>query len=293
PAEVLADATARGADTGQAASLLQRLWHAGALIDAAAEDRRAQRLAASVALVLGTGPLAAGIAAGLADAGLGAVHVAAAAAGPRTRDHVRTGGGVAADRRRLGTVAHSADSANDHPDAPAVDPVTAAVRRTAPVVRTGPLPQRILPDVAVLADALVPDPAHVVALTADGIPHLTVQLRDGAGVVGPLVLPGRTACLHCLEMHRRDHDPGWRSAAAALAGSTGQAHPACAAATVAVGTAQALAALDAGSAVPPPALGATLVVDPASATITRRPWEPHPGCCGWLSTGVALRPGTP
>ena len=36
-------------------------------------------------------------------------------------------------------------------------------------------------------------------------------------VVGPLVVPGRSACLRCLELHRTDRDPGWPGVAAQLA----------------------------------------------------------------------------
>jgi hypothetical protein len=31
---------------------------------------------------------------------------------------------------------------------------------------------------------------------------------EGTGVVGPLVLPGGTACAGCLELGRADRDPG-------------------------------------------------------------------------------------
>jgi hypothetical protein len=35
---------------------------------------------------------------------------------------------------------------------------------------------------------------HLVAVTAR-VAHLPVRLRDGAGLVGPLVIPGVTSCL--------------------------------------------------------------------------------------------------
>jgi bacteriocin biosynthesis cyclodehydratase domain-containing protein len=40
-----------------------------------------------------------------------------------------------------------------------------------------------------------------------GLPHLIVRLVDGVAVVGPLVVPGATACLRCLDEHRADEDP--------------------------------------------------------------------------------------
>ena len=51
-------------------------------------------------------------------------------------------------------------------------------------------PRHLVPDLVVLADASAPDPAHVAPLMAAGTAHLPVRLRDGTGVVGPLVLPG-------------------------------------------------------------------------------------------------------
>jgi bacteriocin biosynthesis cyclodehydratase domain-containing protein len=41
----------------------------------------------------------------------------------------------------------------------------------------------------------------------DGLPHLVVRLVDGEVVLGPLVVPGRTACLRCVDEHRADEDP--------------------------------------------------------------------------------------
>ena len=50
-------------------------------------------------------------------------------------------------------------------------------------------------DLAVLADYLVADPRVVRDLHDAGVPHLAVRVRDGTGLVGPLVIPGVTSCL--------------------------------------------------------------------------------------------------
>jgi hypothetical protein len=50
-------------------------------------------------------------------------------------------------------------------------------------------------DLVVLSDSLVTDPRMLRELHAARIPHLPVRVRDGAGLVGPLVLPGVTSCL--------------------------------------------------------------------------------------------------
>lgn len=39
--------------------------------------------------------------------------------------------------------------------------------------------------------------------------HLPVALERGRITVGPLVIPGQTACLSCRDQHDRDRDPAW------------------------------------------------------------------------------------
>ena len=46
-----------------------------------------------------------------------------------------------------------------------------------------------------LTDFLVSDPRVVRDLHAARVPHLPVRVRDGTGLVGPLVVPGVTSCL--------------------------------------------------------------------------------------------------
>ena len=50
-------------------------------------------------------------------------------------------------------------------------------------------------DLVVLSDYLVADPRMVRDLHSRGVPHLPVRVRDGTGLVGPLVIPGVTSCL--------------------------------------------------------------------------------------------------
>jgi hypothetical protein len=52
-------------------------------------------------------------------------------------------------------------------------------------------------DLVVLSDFLVADPRMVRDLHSRGVPHLPVRVRDGTGLVGPLVIPGVTSCLGC------------------------------------------------------------------------------------------------
>src|ERR1043165_2502573 len=74
------------------------------------------------------------------------------------------------------------------------------------------------PDLVVLTDAAVPAPELVRKLLTDGVPHLSVRVREGIGIVGPFVGPGRSSCLGCADLHRADLDHAWPSIAAQLVG---------------------------------------------------------------------------
>ena len=64
-------------------------------------------------------------------------------------------------------------------------------------------------DVVVLADSHHPDvPAHFAHESLD-LPHVHLGVLGARAVVGPFVLPGRTSCLRCAHLHRRDADSAW------------------------------------------------------------------------------------
>ena len=50
-------------------------------------------------------------------------------------------------------------------------------------------------DLVVLSDNLIADPHMLRDLHSQGVAHLAVRVRDGVGLVGPLVIPGVTSCL--------------------------------------------------------------------------------------------------
>ncbi len=259
PASLVDRAVRRGADAGDARATLAALLEAGVLVDAGSRRRRDGRRDAATVVVTGDGPLAVGIVSGLVGAGVGTVHIDSA------------GTVCAAD---LGTGLVDGDRGGGR-----VGAITAAARRLVPDAVVGPPPLRLVPDLVVLADAQAPAPELVRHCVTTGTPHLPVRLRDGIGVVGPLVLPGRTACLDCLDLRRTALDPGWPGVAAQLVGRIGRADPATVVATAALGTAQALAALDGAAA--PPTLDATLELDPTAGVLARVAWSPHPECpCG-------------
>ncbi|GEL18654.1 TOMM precursor leader peptide-binding protein [Pseudonocardia asaccharolytica] len=256
---LLSRAVRAGADQSAAVGLLIELVTAGVVVDASGPSRTARRRADAVVRVCGDGPLAVGIAHGLGLAGIGTVVVQA-------------GGTVAA--ADLGTGYLDRDIGR-----PRAAAAAAAVGRVAPATRTTRR-ARSAPDLIVLADALTVEPATARSLTAAGVEHLHVRLRDGRGVVGPLVLPGRSACLECLERRRAEHDPSWPAIATQLDGVRGGADPPTAVATAGLATAQALAAVDGPAAGPvaPAAVDATLELDVAAGTLIRRTWAVCPDC---------------
>ena len=136
-------------------------------------------------------------------------------------------------------------------------------------------------DLTVLAATLVPDPTVVSALMASRTPHLAVRVREGVGIVGPLVLPGRTSCLNCADLHRTDQDPAWPVIAAQLVGKPASSDVLFATGTAALAVAQVLESLTyvRGRDLPPPAvLNATVELDLVAGLAERRSWYPHPDC---------------
>lgn len=136
-------------------------------------------------------------------------------------------------------------------------------------------------DLVVLADNLVADPRAVRELHNHRVPHLAVRVRDGTGLIGPLVVPGVTSCLTCADLHRRDRDAAWPAVAAQLRDAVGVADRATVLATAALALSQVqwvIAAVRGDDAQPPPALSATLEFDVHAGSIAARQWSRHPLC---------------
>ena len=141
-------------------------------------------------------------------------------------------------------------------------------------------------DLVVLSDFLVTDPRVVRELHTARLAHLPVRLRDGAGLVGPLVIPGVTSCLGCADLHRSDRDAAWPAVASQLRDTVGSADRATVLATAALALNQVDRVIravrcgdDAGSsAEPPPTLDTTLEFDVNTGAIVARRWSRHPRC---------------
>ncbi|MHC3001978.1 hypothetical protein [Gordonia sp. GN26] len=137
----------------------------------------------------------------------------------------------------------------------------------------------------ILSDFLVHDPRVVFALTRARIPHLLVRVRDGVGIVGPLVLPGLSSCLMCADHHRSDADPEWPTMAVQLIRAPGDPDPAIVRPTAAIAHGQIerlVTALRGPSpAAPrgaPQLLNQVLEFRDDPVRVDRREWSPHPSC---------------
>lgn len=192
----------------------------------------------------------------------------------------RIGAGIASilATSGIGLVTHA-----DPPEDPA--PAPPPKRPTTPRPNAGRAgkapPSAPLADLAILAGR--PPMELRARLMRERIPHLAVSADEAIGVVGPLVIPGRTACLRCLDLARTDRDPAWPLILAQLAGR--EPDPlACdaplAAAVAAHAAAQALAFIDRPAEAGAVANGTLELVLP-SWQWRRRTWPPHPDCgCG-------------
>jgi hypothetical protein len=236
------------------------------------DELLAARQAAAV-VVHGAGRVGATLAALLGAAGVG--HVQVVDRGPVRLADLAPGGVVAADLHRSRATA-AAD----------------AVRRAAPDAQTSQLAAHRLPSVVVIATTRPVDTDLAAALHGAGLPHLVVGVRETTAVVGPLVLPGRTTCLRCTDLHRADRDPAWPLLAAQLTTLRPTAAEPCdvalATLAAALGCLQCLAYLD-GEAVT--CRDGTLELALPGWQVRRRSWPPHPRCnCGAARRASAGEP---
>ena len=195
--------------------------------------------------------------------------------------------------------------------APRQEGAARAVGRAAPSCRTAD--DGTVPDLVVLTRPTLPDLTD--GLLRDRVPHLAASADEAIGVIGPLVRPGRSACLRCVDLRKADADPQWPKivAQATFARVRPQAcDTVLAAMAAALACAQALALIDrplagpvsagpvsAGPVSAGPVSAGPLSAGPATVNGTlevvlpdwqwrRRTWPPHPAC----SCGAAYRDGS-
>ncbi|MGC0364841.1 bacteriocin biosynthesis cyclodehydratase domain-containing protein [Rhodococcus sp. 27YEA15] len=136
----------------------------------------------------------------------------------------------------------------------------------------------------VLTDDVVTDPRLVADLVRGGLPHLSVRLRDGTAVVGPLVLPGRSSCLRCADIVRSAADPDWLHLSAQLLGSAGHAEASIVHAAVSFALSEIDAVLNPRTHAAPSGLSATVEIELNPYRVTTRRWPRQSSCsCQYLA----------
>ncbi|MDQ1745430.1 MAG: hypothetical protein QOE23_3769 [Pseudonocardiales bacterium] len=221
-----------------------------------------QRRRAATVAVHGTSRLAATMAATFAAAGVGWVHLVHG--GEVAAGDACPGGVTPADEGRRFAVA-----------------AEEALRRSGPDIETGPIPPERPTDLVLLTDPAPLDPSLRSALHQDRVPHLPASVDGQRAVIGPLVLPGRTSCLNCADLHRTDRDPVWPALAVQLGARPRRriySDTALCLAAVGVAVGQALAYLDRQQ---PATIGASLEWQLPDWRLRRRSWPAHFDCdCG-------------
>lgn len=216
-----------------------------------------RRRAAAAVLVTGPSRLAVPLCAALASAGIG--HVDPAVHGRVNAVDSAIGGLLPDDAQRpRGTAA------------------TEAIRRVAPESDTRTLRGGAATFVVQIGPG-VPAELAALAYARRSMAHLLVEERDGVVLVGPLVTPGGSPCLNCLDLHRRDRDPAWPALVAQLA-TAGDEPVATSVSTtmiaVGVATAQVLGYVDGDDV---DTIGASIEIGPP-IRLRRRSWSAHPRC---------------
>ena len=229
---------------------------------ARALERRAQQHTA----VHGLGPIGAQVARQLAAAGVGVVRPV----DPNPALHTDTGPG-ALDPAQVGRRRQEA--------------VCRAIQRDTPSTRIAPAYPTRRPDLVVVAPVERYPVEIFDGFVSAGVPHLLVRPAEDEILVGPLVLPGRTPCVHCTDLQLSELDPSWpRFLAQYGTPRPGELPPADVSLVLlaaAYAVQHALTYLDGGE---PAVLGAVHSLRPPDALPQVIEIKPHPSCaCGAIS----------
>lgn len=166
-------------------------------------------------------------------------------------------------------------------------------RQRVAVYGTGPLAEELVrqlgraddPELVVLVGAWVLAPAEHGHWLRRDVPHLPVVVGDDV-TVGPLVVPGVSACLHCIHLGLRDADPAWPVIATQL---HGRPAPTLSRTAIAEAAAFVVRHLEGG---PGAAPGTRWRIDPRDGSVSAAVWGRHPECSCAAPPGSDWAPGS-
>ena len=256
-ADLEAAGSASGLSTTEVAGALHRLDEAGLLHGPGSRpERRDHRIR-----LVGAGPVGLAMARQLVDRGIAALYVFDAARPDQAQYPMA---GLLPDRASA-----LCSVVGDHGT------------ETVPLTHWSK-PERLRVDLTVVVadgpevDRVVTD--HLVRVDQ---PHLVVRSLGDSAWVGPLVVPGRTSCLRCADLFRRDTDPHWPLVLTQLSRLRLDLPEVLAGWAASVATAQVLAYLGGEH---PESTGATVELSARRFVTELRTWPAHAGCgCGWAS----------
>lgn len=132
------------------------------------------------------------------------------------------------------------------------------------------------PELTLIAAATAePDRSLTDALLRSGRPHLVVRMEPDRGVVGPLVLPGRTSCVRCHDLSRCRLDPAWPHLLAQLCREPVEPEPTLLAWSANLAAMQVRSWLGGDL---PETCGSSLELGLADFRLRSRSWPAHPRC---------------
>jgi bacteriocin biosynthesis cyclodehydratase domain-containing protein len=135
-------------------------------------------------------------------------------------------------------------------------------------------------DLGIVVGHYVLDPDSYGFWLRRDVPHLPVIFGDETVTVGPLIEPGTTACLYCLEHHRRDAVAQWSAIASQLWGRRSSSETPLASREAAALVARIALRRLAERPEPHPvgAAATSFRLDVGTGEVVRREWMPHPDC---------------
>lgn len=182
--------------------------------------------------------------------------------------------------KRLGPVVLEAEPPQPAPrvsiagHGPTVDRIAEVLARSGIRVAVGTLPDADC-DLGIAVGHYVLEPSSYGFWLRRDLPHLPVVFGDDSVTIGPLVEPGTTACLYCLEHHRRDGDAAWSAIASQLWGRSARSETALAELEVASRVARLALRRLRGI---PATVATSERIDTDSGDAIKRTWLPHPDC---------------